>query len=106
MALSGDRALGGKQVAAPFLEGRARFPLLGFALARATGAPVCIGLAFPTGLQRFDFLGIGPIDDDVTDDGSGRSEDERLAALFADRLAEQLRRFPTQWFNFYDFWEG
>lgn len=104
VVLSGDRVHGGRNVRARFLGKEASFPLLGFALSRAAGAPICMGMAFSTGMQRYDFYGIGPINDEITEKLPAREEHSRLARIFADQLEKHLRRFPLQWFNFYDFW--
>jgi predicted LPLAT superfamily acyltransferase len=29
----------------------------------------------------------------------------QMAQNFADRLETIVRRYPTQWFNYFDFWE-
>ena len=34
-----------------------------------------------------------------------RSRAEALAAEFARKLEAVVRRYPHQWFNFYDFWK-
>ena len=34
-----------------------------------------------------------------------RARAELFAEEFARRLEEVVRRYPTQWFNFYDFWK-
>ncbi len=104
VVLSGDRAHGGRNVRAEFLGEEANLPLLGFALSRAARAPICMGMAFSTGMQKYDFYGIGPINDEVEDDLPARKEHAELARIFAGYLGKYLKRFPTQWFNFYDFW--
>lgn len=104
VVLSGDRIHGGRNVRARFLGEEANFPLLGFALSRASGAPICVGMAFSTGMQQYEFHGIGPINDEVERDLPAKQEHSRLAQIFADHLGSHLERFPLQWFNFYDFW--
>jgi len=104
VVLSGDRVHGGRNVRAAFLGEEAGFPLLGFALSRASGAPICTGFAFTVGMQAYHFHGIGPLDDEVSPDLPAREAHARLAEIFAAHLGDHLRRFPTQWFNFYDFW--
>ena len=93
-----------RNVRARFLGKEASFPLLGFALSRAAGAPICVGMAFSTGMQSYEFHGIGPINDEITEKLPAREEHSRLAQIFADHLGRHLKRFPLQWFNFYDFW--
>ena len=81
-------------VAVDFFGAPARFPLGPFLLARAAGVPV---------LPAFCVLGsdvvtvLPPI-------AVERGEEEAALRRWVNGLAGMLRRYPTQWFNFYDPW--
>ncbi len=103
--LDGDRAVSSRRIKVPFLGGQAWFPTTAFSIAAATGAPVCAALVFRTGNQHYECYGIGPLND-VPLNGSAnrRSQAEMMARRFAGHLETYVRRFPKQWFNFFDFW--
>ncbi|CDC99937.1 putative uncharacterized protein [Alistipes sp. CAG:268] len=43
---------------------------------------------------------------DAGDPGASKRERmEHAARTFAAQLERIVRRYPTQWFNYYDFWE-
>lgn len=105
--LAGDRATAkGRRTLIPFLAGNAWFPTNPFALAEATGAPVCTALTFRKGMQRYVCYGIGPFNPDDLNPTTNKSQRaENMARHFARDLEEHLRKFPEQWFNFYNFWQ-
>jgi len=35
-----------------------------------------------------------------------RKQSEQIATAYAQELETVLRKYPEQWFNFYDFWNG
>ncbi len=107
VALAGDRTVGKRRTKLSFLGGEAWFPTTAFSLAAATGAPVCTALAFRTGMQRYEFYGVGPFGDEQTEESTDRkAQAEEMAKQFAGHLEKYVRRFPKQWFNFYDFWSN
>jgi predicted LPLAT superfamily acyltransferase len=104
--IAGDRApSGGRRVKVPFLGKDAWFPTSGLAVAAAVNAPVCTALTFRTGTRRYECHGLGPFESgrDYTDKNA---KIEAMAREFASHLEVYVRRFPTQWFNFYDFWKA
>jgi predicted LPLAT superfamily acyltransferase len=101
--LAGDRPWeGARSLEVDLLGSPARVPALPFALARSSGAPLCLGLAFSTGMQSYRTVAIGPLGDDIAPDS--KDGDQILARRFAGALSEQIRLQPEQWYNFYDFW--
>jgi lauroyl/myristoyl acyltransferase len=98
VALQGDRALGGgADRLQPFFGVPAPFPLGPFVLARATGAPVLPAFC----LLRSDGRYTIAISEPWTVKTGG--EDDGLAH-WVSVLETMVRRYPTQWFNFYDVW--
>lgn len=100
--LAGDRITSGRKSRLAFLGGTAWFPTTAFHLAQISKAPVCTALAFRTGMQRYSCYGI---EIKQRKDAANPKHAAQLRAQdFADQLGDHVRRFPTQWFNFYDFW--
>ena len=105
--LAGDRAVSGRRVRIPFLGGDAWFPTNPFALADLTGAPVCTALTFRKGMQQYICYGIGPFNSEPGGPAKNKiARAEAMARNFAHHLEANIRRFPHQWFNFYDFWQN
>jgi KDO2-lipid IV(A) lauroyltransferase len=102
VAMQGDRDWNDRGEPAPFFGAPARFPLGPFLLARMTGAvlvPVFIAYA-PD--RRFEIEVGEPIELERTED---RENDARRAlARWLLVLEAAVRRWPTQWYTFYDFW--
>jgi predicted LPLAT superfamily acyltransferase len=101
--IAGDRTgKGGRQMEAPFLGKTAFFPTAALLLAEAVGAPVCAALTFREGARKYTCFGVGPLT------ATGSSRNERIQAMLEEFIGEietYLRRYPTQWFNFFDFWK-
>ncbi len=105
VGMMGDRTLGGKSAAVPFLGGTLRIPLGPFAIAAAARAPVLYAFAFREGPRRYSLHAIAAEPDGVA--GASRAAAlERRAADYARCLERFVRAYPTQWANFFPFWEN
>lgn len=90
----------------PFLGRPAPFPEGPFQLASLLGCPTLLVLALRCGRRRYRLiaepLGEAP--------GGPRRERARQVEewmrQYAKRLEQHCIRFPYQWYNFFDFWEG
>jgi predicted LPLAT superfamily acyltransferase len=102
--IAGDRApRAGRRIKVPFLGKEAWFPTSGLAIAAAVDAPVCTALTFRTGTRRYECHGLGPFDaPGISTNKSARID--AMARAFAAHLEAFVRRYPSQWFNFFDFW--
>lgn len=102
--IAGDRAgTKGRRVKVPFLGKEAWFPTAALALAATVNAPVCAALTFRESTRRYTCFGVGPLTVPNT-----ASKPERIDAMLREFIAAiemYLRKYPTQWFNFYDFWK-
>jgi len=95
---------GDKMTRVDFLGAPAEFPLGPWLLSAMLKAPVILCLAVYRGSGHYD-IHFEPLTDGTDADRARRQETaERLAALYADRLAHYCRKAPYNWFNFYDFW--
>jgi predicted LPLAT superfamily acyltransferase len=106
VCMLGDRVFGGQPAAeARFLGGRARFPVGPFHAAALTGAPILVGFLMKTGLRSYLVHVDAPWPIRLPARRQDRPEALRAAvSRSARRLELQVRRYPQQWHNFYEFW--
>jgi len=102
-----DRAPGGdRMLAVPFLGASAAFPTGPLRLAAALDAPVVLFFGIRTGPRRYRIY-FEPFADRVA-----LEPDDRAAQIaswlqrYTSRLEYYCRRYPFNWFNFYDFWDA
>jgi len=102
----GDRVVNSNRaLAVPFLGDPARFPTGPLHIALRLNVPVILFFGIYRGGNRYD-VHFEPF----RDPGSSREEgDPRLESelgRFVSRLEAYARRYPYNWFNFYDFWSS
>ena len=104
VGMPGDRLFGSqKSVRCDFLGASARFPLGPFALAVQRNVPMRSIFVMKESAKRYRIL-IERID--TGDERLPKHQRmEQAARSFAAHLEHIVRRYPTQWFNYYDFWE-
>jgi len=86
-----DRVYGGERTQSlPFLGRPARFSLSPLRLAKITGAPVLMVFGLFHGGRRYEI--------------AFESMAELTLPCYVENLERQARRFPYNWFNFYDYW--
>lgn len=101
VSLPADRLFGSaKSVSCPFFGAQASFPMGAFVLASQKSVPV---LAFF--VMKESMYGYRVILKRVECDPSSprRVQIEQLARSFAGQLESVVRRYPAQWFNYFDF---
>jgi predicted LPLAT superfamily acyltransferase len=111
VSMSADRSLGSpKSVTCDFYNGKADFPVGAFALATHFGVEVLAVFVMKESCKRYRVYvrpvksGIAP--DAVPDVASAKREaTERYVRSFAKELEAIVRKYPTQWFNYYEFWK-
>ena len=102
--IAGDRSRGeGRRRQIPFLGVPAWFPEAPLLLAAAADAPVCTALTFRVGMHTYDCYGLGPFLPPI--DCPKKERGAHMVRLFAETLETFIRKYPSQWFNFYDFWK-
>jgi predicted LPLAT superfamily acyltransferase len=106
VVMAGDRSEAGNPLAVPFFGQAAHFPTTPFYLALSSGAPVCTALSFRTGMHRYTCYGLGPYRVAASSRANRPAAVERALRTFVGHLEELLRKHPTQWYNFFDFWSG
>ena len=102
VAMQGDRVFRGKGAGVTFFGRPTRFPAGPFHLAWAAGVPVVPGLVVRTGWLRYRMIVGPPLRLDATE-----PRDVAVLGALAQAvcfLEAHLRRWHSQWLNFYDFW--
>ena len=95
VSMPGDRVFGSpRSITCDFMAGKARFPLGPFALAVQRELPVLAVFVMKTGMKRYKIY-VRKL--------QGKDK-ESLCQCFATELEHIIKLYPTQWFNFYDFW--
>lgn len=93
---------GNRTMVHDFLGEEAHFPAGPFLLASKLRAPACFVFAFKETTFHYHYKGWPA----KTYEGRGTSGAERMLDDFVRLLEEQLRLYPDQWFNYYDFWKA
>ena len=97
-----DRYLeGARYVSLKFLDAEAKFPLGPFSVATMRGADVLAVNVMKEGLKKY-IIFLAPLKYDREADR--RIQIEQLAKAYIAELEDKVRKYPGQWFNFYDFW--
>ena len=105
ICLHADRFLeGNKTVSLKFLGSEALFPLGPFVLANGFHVPVSIVFAFKESLTHYHFYG-SEVLERLPDENKNRFT-QRLISTFVNMLEEKITMYPTQWFNYYNFWKN
>ena len=102
VSMTGDRMLGSsKALRCTFMGAEANFPMGPLALAVQKDVPVVavFSMRDEWGIYKVYVRKI------TADHGlPARASMQNMAQKFAAELELMVRRYPTQWFNFYDFW--
>lgn len=103
LSLSGDRMLGkSRTVDCLFFGSRAKLPFGPFAMAVQREVRMLAVFVMKNSVNSYNV-----IIREIAVDGDISNRKERIARLaqrFADELEAIVRQYPTQWFNYYDFW--
>lgn len=104
LSLSGDRAFGSnKTCRCQFLGKEAAFPLGPFALAQQRGVDVLAVFVMKENTDTYRVIIKGLLLQSKTNPFS--MQKESFCKAFGTLLESVLAQYPTQWFNYYDFWE-
>ncbi len=103
VCMHADRFVAGsKLLKAPFLGEAAAFPAGPFVLASRLKVPVSFVFAFKESPSHYHLFATAPRDYSPFEK-SGRIN--TLLADFVQEMEAKTRRYPLQWFNYYDFWK-
>lgn len=97
-----DRTMGGRVIECDFLGGRAEFPLGPFSVATMNGLDVLAVNVMKTGLREYT-IHLRMLE---YDRNAGRkSQVAQLSRAYVEELEARVRQYPTQWYNFFEFWK-
>lgn len=103
VSIPGDRIFGSpRTLKCNFLGATAPFPLGPFSIAAGREIPVLCINVMRTGYKRYQIH----IDELPTPQGNSRQRAQALAESFARNLEQCVRKYPTQWYNYYEFWNN
>ena len=103
VSMPADRIFGSQKAAECFFFGeKARFPLGAFALAAQKNVSVLAVFVMKSGYKSYHAY----VREIQCDRGANiRTQMVQLAQNFANNLEEIVKKYPTQWFNYFDFWK-
>ena len=105
VCLHGDRVLGEQRFEEiDFLGKAARFPTGPFALSAATCAPVIPIFSVKKGLFQYTFTALEPIRFDSISRNERQIKIHSAVTVYVSALESLVRKYPLQWFNYYNFW--
>lgn len=107
VCLHGDRFVqGGRSHSGIFLDREAAFPAGPFYLAMTYQVPVSFVFAMKENRKHYHFYASKP--ERYHTMVSGKNKQDVLGKVigdFAGQMESMVRRYPLQWFNYYDFWK-
>ena len=102
VCMHADRFLpGNKTLSIDFLGAKAKFPQGPFALATKLDVPVSFVFAMKESLSHYHFFATPGT---IYKRKENTSPDYVLQK-FAEAMTEKIKRYPSQWYNYYDFWK-
>ncbi|MDR0687149.1 MAG: lysophospholipid acyltransferase family protein [Prevotellaceae bacterium] len=108
VSMSCDRSLGSpKSITCDFLNGKADFPVGAFALATHFDVEAIAVFVMKESYKKYK-VHVKPIKADAApgEELTKREKTERYVRSFAGELEAIVRQYPTQWFNYYNFWKN
>lgn len=105
VAALGDRYVDGNIAEVEFLGEKAKFPRGMFEIAAITQTPIIPVFAVRKKINVYEFCAQEPIE--ILNPDRKKREEFILCAMrdFVGRLAEQAKKTPLQWYNYYSFWD-
>ena len=103
VSMPADRLFGSpKSIEVNFLGAQAQLPLGPFRVATMRSLDVLSVNVMKTATQRYKIY-VTPLAYDKS--ASSKERVQQLAAAYVSQLERMLRMYPTQWYNFFDFWK-
>ncbi len=104
VTMPADRIHGSsKSIQCSFMGGKSAFPMGPFATAVQKDVPALAVTVVKVGLRHYE-AHVTPIEVDTT---IGRRDRIKvLAQRYAKVLENEVRQYPHQWYNYYEFWDG
>ncbi len=106
LAVQGDRPIDRHVVRVPFLGHEAPFPVGPFLLAALSGAPLIATFSVQVAPATYRFFAEPPAQLSFRSDQSRDAQLRTWVQQYVFQLEALVRRYPYQWFNFYEFWDA
>ena len=104
VSIPGDRIFGSPRfVEAELLGAKARFPLGPLAIAIQRNIPVLAVFVMKESITRYT-IKVRRLH--ISEETDRKNKTNALAVAFAKELDDVLKKYPEQWFNYYNFWES
>lgn len=89
-----------------FLGAKARFPSGPYHLAAKFGVPISFATAFREKKKHYHFYAMKPFYIDYPGNIHKRKEEiYSKSKIYISELEKMIKKYPLQWFNFFQFWE-
>ena len=88
-----------------FLGKEASFPMGAFIISALKNVDILAVFVMKVSDYQYNIFLKPIITDDVPDE-LAKSKAERLAALYVNHLETIVKKYPEQWFNYFDFWNN
>ena len=103
VSMPADRIFGSQKSAeCQFFGQTAKFPLGAFAMATQKNVAALAVFVMKEGMKKYHII-VRKITADAA--ANHRAQMSQMAQSFATNLEEVVRQYPTQWFNYFDFWK-
>lgn len=104
LSMSGDRVMGGKNFECDFMGGKAMFPAGPFVLAVEREVKMLAVFVMKESVSGYHVV-IKELSPITKGESTRKEKMQLLAQSFADELASIVNEYPSQWFNYYNFWK-
>lgn len=102
LSMPADRVFGSqKSFSLEFFGATARFPQGPFLLAAIRNVPVLFVSVMKTGAKKYH-ISVNRIENPA--DGTTKEKSRDLARQYVALLESTVRKYPAQWYNYFDFW--
>jgi len=103
VSMPADRIFGSKKdMEHDFLGAKARFPIGPFSVATMRGLDVLAVNVMKTSLRGYKIY-VAPLQYDKT--ATRQEQIRQLSQAYVSELERRVRQYPTQWYNYYEYWE-
>ncbi len=103
LSMPADRIFGSqKSVVMPFMGGMAEFPLGPFSVATMRGLDTLAVNVMKTSLKSYKIY-VTPLHYDKT--APRKEQIDQLVKAYVGELERMIRRYPNQWYNYFEFWK-
>ena len=104
LSMPADRVFGSQKVfELDFLGSKAHFPQGPFTLAALREAPVLFVSVMKVGIKKYH---IDVIKIEYDKEAPAKIRAKQIAEKYVSLLENAVRRHPSQWYNYFDFWES